>query len=133
MSSDLNSLTIIGRVVRDAGLKYTNSGLAICEFSIANNYRKKSGEQWTEEVNFFDCVLMGRRGESVSRYLIRGCMVGVNGDLRQQRWEKDGQKRSRVTITVRDLQLLGGSRGGQESPTGGPSRGGEQFQDDVPF
>lgn len=140
MASDLNNVMLIGRLTRDAELKYSNSGLQICRFSIANNYRRKQGDEWIEETNFFDLFMMGRRAEALHRYLTKGTQVGIQGQLRHDRWEQDGQPRSRVEVFVNDLQLLGGGRSGG-SGAGGASRTQSQdsgsdtsdFEDDVPF
>jgi single-strand DNA-binding protein len=123
--ADLNHVVLIGRLTRDAELKYTANGQAVCKFSIAVNRRRKSGDQWVDEANFFDIVLWGRQGESLNQYLLKGKMVGVDGELRQDRWEQDGQNRSKVEIVANNLQLLGGSpgAGGAKSVDGSGSYG----------
>jgi single-strand DNA-binding protein len=155
--ADINHVVLVGRLTRDAELKYTAGGQAVCKFSVAVNRRKKSGEQWVDEANFFDIVLWGRQGETLNQYLQKGKQVGVEGELRQDRWEQDGQNRSKVEIVANNLQLLGGNsgggngggsyqgRGGEDRPfraegtTGGGdtgSRGGapsDGFTDDIPF
>ncbi|MDR2553420.1 MAG: single-stranded DNA-binding protein [Treponema sp.] len=123
---DLNHVVLIGRLTRDAELKYTAGGQAVCKFSIAVNRRRKSGDQWVDEPNFFDIVLWGRQGESLNQYLVKGKLVGVDGELRQDRWEQDGQNRSRVEIVAANIQLLGGTPGGGgngSSYSGGSSSG----------
>ncbi len=57
--ADINHVVLVGRLTRDAEIKYTNTGTAISKFSIAINRRRKINDQWTEEVNFFDIVLLG--------------------------------------------------------------------------
>ncbi|MDR3173632.1 MAG: single-stranded DNA-binding protein [Treponema sp.] len=109
--ADLNHVTLIGRLTRDAELRYTASGQAVCKFSIAVNRRRKNGDQWEDEANFFDIVLWGRQGESLNQYLVKGKMIGIEGELRQDRWQQDGQNRSKVEIVANNLQLLGGSGG----------------------
>ncbi|WP_455382655.1 single-stranded DNA-binding protein [Salinispira pacifica] len=142
--ADINRVILVGRLTRDAELKYTNSGLAVCKFSLAINRRRKNGDQWVDEANFFDVVLMGRSGEAIHRYLQKGKQVGVEGELRQSRWEQDGQSRSRVEIFATNVQLLGGGGGGRsggsyDSDTGPePQSHAEEenmggFEDDVPF
>ncbi len=113
MSNDINSVTLVGRLTREAELKYTNTGTPICKFSIAVNRRKKQGEQWVDEVSYFDIVLWGKQGEAIQQYLTKGKQVAVSGELRQNRWEQDGQNRSKVEIVASDVQLLGGKK--QES------------------
>jgi single-strand DNA-binding protein len=116
--ADLNHVTLIGRLTRDAELKYTSGGQAVCKFSIALNRRRKNGDQWEDEANFFDIVLWGRQGEALNQYLVKGKMVGVEGELRQDRWQQDGQNRSKVEIVATNLQLLGGGSGGGSSGGG---------------
>lgn len=96
--ADVNHVVLVGRLTRDAELKYTSAGGALCRFSVAINRRRKSGDDWVEEVNFFDIVLWGRQGEVISQYLIKGKQVAVEGELRQSRWEQEGQSRSKVEI-----------------------------------
>jgi single-strand DNA-binding protein len=121
--ADLNHVTIIGRLTRNAELKYISSGQSVCKFSIASNYRKKDGDQWKDEANFFDVVLWGRQGETLNQYLVKGKMVGIEGELRQDRWQQDGQNRSKVEIVANNIQLLSSSNTG-----GGGSAGGAQAQ-----
>jgi single-strand DNA-binding protein len=141
--ADLNHVVLIGRLTREAELKYTAGGQAVCKFSIAVNRRKKNGDQWEDEANFFDIVVWGKQGESLHPYLVKGKMVGVDGELRQDRWQQDGQNRSKVEIVASYLQLLGGG-GGQSSPNQPPSNGSSEsqpynsskddgFADDIPF
>jgi len=151
MANDINQVILVGRLTREAELKYTQGGTAICKFSIAVNRSRKNGEEWTEEAHFFDVVLWGRQGEAIHQYLSKGKQVAVAGELRQNRWQTDdGQNRSKVEIHALNVQLLGGAKGegsgGQQS--GGynrktaadavwdepaPSAGPENFEDDIPF
>ena len=137
MSQDINSVTIVGRLTREAELKYTNGGMAVCKFSLAMNRKKKSGDGWTDEVSFFDVTLWGKQGEAIQQYLQKGKQVAVSGELRQNRWEQDGQKRSKVEIVASNVQLLGGgsdsgSQGKQQEGTPFKSDGPEDF-DDIPY
>ena len=152
--ADINHVVLVGRLTRDAELKYTAGGQAVCKFSIAVNRRRKQGDSWIDEPNFFDIVVWGRQGETLNQYLVKGKQVGIDGELRQDRWEQDGQNRSRVEVVVNNLQLLGGgatdnSRGNDGSRGGGDGsrsgNGGRQesspaidndsdgFTDDIPF
>ncbi|MCL2805521.1 MAG: single-stranded DNA-binding protein [Treponema sp.] len=146
--ADLNHVVLIGRLTRDAELKYTAGGQAVCKFSIAVNRRKKVGDSWEDEANFFDIVLWGKQGESLQSYLVKGKMVGVDGELRQDRWQQDGQNRSKIEIIANYLQLLGGGQSGERqnnhnsSSQGGHPNAAESsfspvkddgFTDDIPF
>ncbi len=109
--TDLNHVMLIGRLTRDAELKYTQNGFAISNFSIAVNRRRKSGEQWIDEVSYFEINLFGKVAESLKQYLLKGKQIAVDGELRQDRWEQDGQSRSKVIIVASNVQLLGGNSG----------------------
>lgn len=125
MAADINNVTVVGRLTRDAELKYTNSGFAITSMGLAVNRNRKDGDQWVDEANFFDITLLGRRGEVLNQYLLKGTQIAVMGELRQERWEQDGQRRSRVTIVANNIQLLGSknsSQGSQSQSLGGNSQ-----------
>jgi single-strand DNA-binding protein len=126
--ADINHVVLVGRLTRDAELKYTAGGQAVCKFSIAINRRRKSGDQWVDEANFFDIVLWGRQGESLNQYLVKGKQVGIDGELRQDRWEQDGQNRSKVEIVANNIQLLGSGPGGTAG-SGYSQGGGGGYQD----
>jgi single-strand DNA-binding protein len=147
--ADINHVVLVGRLTRDAELKYTPGGQAVCKFSVAVNRRRKNGDQWEDEANYFDVVLWGRQGESLNQYLLKGKTVGVEGELRQDRWQQDGQNRSKVEIVAGNIQLLGGGSSGSVGSSGGNSGNGQQsswqgknekstpsdddFTDDIPF
>jgi single-strand DNA-binding protein len=149
MAADINHVVLVGRLTRDAELKSIASGQAVCKFSIAVNRSKKNGEQWEDEPNFFDIVLWGRRGEALHQYLNKGKLVAVDGELRQDRWQQEGQNRSKVEIVANNIQLLGGgSSGGGGSSFGGSNNSHisapqqaqngsasaeDGFADDIPF
>ena len=128
-SSDLNSVTLVGRLTRDAELSYLPSGSAVAKLSIAVNRNRKEGDQWISEANYFDVSVFGRTAENLKPYLLKGKQIAVQGSLRQDRWEKDGQKFSRVNIVANDVQLLGGrsdnggsygsNNGYNQAPSGG--------------
>jgi single-strand DNA-binding protein len=147
--SDLAVAVIIGRLTRDAELKYTNSGQAICHFAVATSSKRKKGDQWVEEASFWDVDLWGKTGEGLNQYLVKGKLVAVEGTMRQDRWEQDGQTRSKVLISASSVQLLGskdgqgasqapqGERSSAAKPAGAPQAQGasvgDDFTDDIPF
>ena len=132
---DLNHVVLVGRLTRDAELKYLNTGTAICTFSIAVTRSVKKGDKWEDEGNFFDVSLFGKQGEAVAQYLTKGQQVAVDGELKQDRWQKDGKNHSRVVIVADTVQLVGGKhqeRHQERHPDGKASEQGE-FKDDIPF
>jgi len=147
--ADINHVVLVGRLTRDAELKYTTNGQAVCNFSLAINRRRKNGDQWEDEVSYFDVVLWGRQGEAVNQFLKKGKQVGIEGELRQDKWQQDGQTRYKVNIVANNIQLLGGGSPGESQSSGSydsgqgftPNRGGQSapppaddgFADDIPF
>jgi len=108
MSNDTNSVTIIGRLTRDAEQRFTASGISNVSFSIAVNRSVKKGDEWTDEASFLDCVLWGKMGEIIVQYMTKGKQIAVVGSLRQDRWtDKEGASRSKVVINAETVQLLG--------------------------
>lgn len=130
--NDMNVVAINGRLVREAELRFSTSGTVILRFSIAVNRSVKKGDKWEDEASFFDCTMFGKMAEGVSKYLEKGKQVSIIGELVQNRWEKDGQSRSKVEIIVNKLQLLGGKDEQKQSYQQEP-QGPENFEDDIPF
>ena len=118
-NSDINSVIIVGRLTRDVELKYMNNGNAVASMSIAVNRSKREGDQWVSEAHFFDVSYFGKGAEAVKPYLTKGKQIAVQGSLRQNRWEKDGQKQSRVVIVADSVELLGGNGGNGGGYSGG--------------
>jgi len=124
--SDINSLTITGRLTKDALRKtFPGSGSAFLEFDIANN----TGFGDYAKVNYFKCMLLGdKRADSLLQYLNKGQLVGITGELESNNWTgQDGKMRYDWKLKVSQLSLLGGSKG-QNGGTGQSSLG---FDDDL--
>lgn len=118
MGQDLNNVMMTGRVVRDAEIKYTGGGTPVVTFSLASNRAVKKGDKWEDEGQFFDVTMFGRSGEALQKYLLKGTGIALAGELKQDRWEKNGQMRSRIGIVARNIKFMGGpSQGGKGSQT----------------
>ena len=135
--SDLNVIVITGRCTKNAELSYTSQGTCICHFTIANNEsRKDPTGKWIDTPSFFECTLFGKYAESMSRFLTKGRLISVTGRLKQDRWEKDGQKQSRIQIIVSELSLLPTTQK-KDNPTelepAETSTQTEQPQEEIPF
>ena len=133
--TNLNTVALVGRITQDTKLQFTGRDNPYLFFSIAvNRSVKKADGQYEDEASFIDCQLYGKSAEALERYLTKGKLVSLEGSLRQNRWEKDGQKYSRLVVLVRDLQLLGGV---SEAGSGGIARQEAEVQkfvdDGIPF
>ena len=109
--SDVNVVALSGRLTRDPELTYTPSGTAVLRVGLAVNMSRKSADgKWEDEPNFVDCECFGRRAEGLARVLGKGQLVLVSGRLRWRSWERDGERRSRITVVVGELRLTGEPR-----------------------
>ena len=138
---DLNNYSVIGRMTRDLderAFAYTSNGKARLNISIAVN----DGYGDNQYTSYFDVVVWGKTAENIKPYLGKGKQICINGRLRQDRWESNGQKNSRVVIVAETVQLLGGRDNG--TGTGGnyqqPAQqqapaynDGRDFPEDIPF
>ena len=118
--ASFNRVVLVGNLTKDIELRHTKNNTAVTDISIAVNERVKRNEQWVDEVHFFDITLWGRLAEIAAEYLSKGSSVLIEGRLKHDRWEQDGQKRSKVGIVGEKMQMLGGKGGGG----GGSSSGG---------
>jgi single-strand DNA-binding protein len=125
-----NRVILVGNLTRDPELRYIPSGTAVSDIGLAVNDRIKRGDQWVDETTFVDVTLWGRTAEIANEYLSKGSPVLIEGRLKLDRWEKDGQKHSKLRVTAEKMQMLGGRDGGRGSSGGGGGRssgaGGDQ-------
>lgn len=121
--SDLNDVKLFGRVVRDAETKTTTRGKSITLFSIAvkRDYKTESGA-YEARPHFFPLTLYGEYGVKIQQYLKKGQKVIVTGYLKQERWEKDGNKRSSTAIGVNNIQLIFDSKSGNKPQENTPAQ-----------
>jgi single-strand DNA-binding protein len=115
-----NRVVLVGNLTRDVELRYTPSGTAVTDISLAVNDRVKKNDQWVDEVNFFDITLWGRTAEVAGEYLSKGSSVLIEGRLKLDRWEQEGQKKSKIKIIGEKMQMLGGRPGGGGGQSSGP-------------
>lgn len=141
--ADVNSVVLVGRLTRDGELRMLPNGTAVCRLSIAVNRKVKKQDQWVDDASFFEVSLWGKQAEVLHKYLTKGRQVAVQGELRQDRWESNGEKRSKVEIHANYVQLLGGgdrNGGGPSAPSTSsssyeapPAPQHDDFEEDVPF
>jgi len=140
----INKAILIGNLGRDPEVKYTQSGTAIANFSIATSERwkdKNTGEQ-KERTEWHRIDAWGRLGEICGEYLSKGSRVYIEGRIQTDEWQdKDGNKRYTTKIVANEMKMLdrkdsggaGGSRGPQDVPEyDGPPLPEDQ-DDDIPF
>lgn len=112
--SDTNNFNLIGRLCDDMKLSYFQSGMALGEFSLANNRTKKTAQGFENDTSFFECQLFGKIAESLKQYLTKGKRVSVSGSIKQKRWNKDGRNFSKIVFLVKEIQILDSSQNEQK-------------------
>ena len=106
MSVQINSIVVGGNLTRDPELRYTPSGTALLNMSIANNsVRVNNGEQ-KKETSFFSVDVWARMAENCHKYLKKGSPVLIEGRVKQDTWEKDGQKKEKIKIIANRVHFL---------------------------
>lgn len=126
--ASFNRVILMGNITRDLEVKYLQSGMAVTEIGLAvNDRRKNQAGEWVEEVTFVDVTLWGRTAEVAGEYLSKGSPVLIEGRLKLDQWETEGQKRSKLKVVGERMQMLGGRGGG----SGGGGRGSNQNFDDA--
>jgi single-strand DNA-binding protein len=143
--ASFNRVILVGNLTRDPELRYIPSGTPVTEIGLAVNDRVKKNDQWVDETTFVDVTLWARTAEVASEYLSKGSPVLIEGRLKLDRWEKDGQKFSKLRVVGEKMQMLGSRGGGgggrgtsDQSPTYDESEqfttaGGPPAKDDIPF
>jgi single-strand DNA-binding protein len=124
-----NRVILLGNITRDFEVKYLQSGMAVTEIGLAVNERRKNqAGEWVDETVFVDVTLWGRTAEVAGEYLSKGSPVLIEGRLRLDQWEQEGQKRSKLRVTCDRMQMIGG-RG--QGGGGGGGRPQNQNYDDA--
>lgn len=144
--ASFNRVILVGNLTRDPELRYISSGTAVSDITLAVNERVKRNEQWVEEVNFIDVTLWARTAEVANEYLSKGSSILIEGRLKLDRWEKEGQKHSKLRVVCEKMQMLGGRdaagggnrmgsaqrSGGQPQPSQEESYSGDDYESGAP-
>lgn len=151
MARGINKVILIGNLGNDPEVKYTASGSAVANVSIATseNWKDKATGENQERTEWHRIVFFGKLAEIVGEYLKKGSQVYVEGRLQTRKWQdKEGQDRYTTEIVANEMQMLGGRGGGgspdsraaketprssdapKSSPAPAPK---DDFDDDIPF
>lgn len=124
---DLNKVVLIGRLTKDAELKKMDSGSAKLDFSVAFNTTKKNGSEYVDESNFTNLTYWGKVAEAIAPMMKKGQQVAIEGHLKQDKWEKDGQKHFELKVIPELVQIVGGRKKTEDGEAGTP------FKENIPF
>jgi single-strand DNA-binding protein len=147
-----NKIILVGNLGRDPELRYTPQGVAVCDFSMATNERKrdKSGE-FHDVPTWFRITLWRNQAENAAKYLKKGNPVYIEGRLSLEEWtDRDGNTRQTLAVQATDMHFISGGRNDDyenepsetpqfAGPSSAPSSGGGSapasapVDDDIPF
>lgn len=154
MARGVNKAILVGNLGRDPEIRYSPSGAAVANVSIAttDSWKDKNTGEQQERTEWHRVVFFGRLAEIVGEYLKKGSQVYVEGRIQTRKWQdKEGNDRFTTEIVANDMQMLGGrgggagggggsvedfnqdsgySGGGSAASSSGPA---EDFDDDIPF
>ena len=139
--SGVNKVILVGRAGKDPETRYTPSGSAVTNLSIATSesWKDKATGEKQERTEWHNIVFFNRLAEVAGEYLKKGSQIYVEGQLRTRKWQdKQGQDKYTTEIVASEMQMLGGRETGSDS--GQPAQQSapaapvdENFDDDIPF
>lgn len=107
----VNKVILVGRIGRDIELKYTPSGTAVCNLSLATDesYTDKNGQK-VDKTEWHKVTLWGKTAENVAKYKGKGDEIYVEGKLETREWEKEGQRHYTTEVKADNVTFVGGNR-----------------------
>jgi single-strand DNA-binding protein len=130
MAGTVNKVILVGRVGRDPEVRYTSSGAAVANFSVATDesFKSRNGEQ-QQHTEWHRVVAWNKLAEICGEYLTKGKLVYIEGSIRSKEWEdQSGNKRTSVEIVARNMQMLGSRSDSDRSAAGGSRPAGSRSQ-----
>lgn len=127
----INRVVVSGNLTRDPELRVTPGGTQVLGFGVAVNDRRRNQRtgEWEDYPNFIDCTMFGNRAEALSRILLKGMKVAIEGKLRYSSWENKngGGRRSKVEIIPDEVVLMSQNPNGQQAPQYAPQGYRQQY------
>lgn len=152
MARGINKVILVGNLGRDPEIRYTPSGAAVANITLAtsDSWKDKATGEQQERTEWHRIVFFNRLAEIVDEYLKKGSQIYVEGRLQTRKWQdQGGQDRYTTEIVANEMQMLGSRGGGgampaddtnfDQSPESGgrpakkPAGVAEDFDDDIPF
>lgn len=119
----VNKAIILGRLGQNPEISYTQSGLAVCKISLATSKKQKNGQEVTQ---WHRCTAFDKAGELIAKYVSKGDMLYVEGEITYSQYEKDGVTKYSTDIIVREFNFIGSGGGKQDGSQNTQQGGGYQ-------
>lgn len=115
----MNKVILRGNLTRDPELRTVKTGdktISVVNFTLAvSRYFKKNNGDKDQDTTFIACEAWDTGAETIAKYLYKGSPLLIEGSLKNESWEQDGQKRSRMKVRILQFEMLGGKRNNSES------------------
>jgi len=109
--ANLNKVILMGNVTKNPEVRYIpGSGTPVAKFGIAVNKKYKSGDETKEDTLFVDVAAFARTAEIVGEYVTKGDPILIEGELKLQTWEQNGEKKSKHEVRANNIQMLGSKK-----------------------
>ena len=129
-----NIVLLEANACRDAEMKFTPSGMAICKMSVAVNRFYKSGDGFEKEVSFFDVECFGDSARLCGEKVKKGDAIRITGRLKQSRWtQDDGQNRSAVVVVAERVEFAAKKKDDTGHDGEPPARNAAAYGEEIPF
>ena len=138
----MNHVVLVGRLTRDPELRYiAGNGTPVANFTIAID-REFTTKEGKKETDFIDIQVWGKSAENCANYIGKGSLVGIQGSIRIEKYEKDGERRTFTKINANKVQFLDSKKDKQENKNFTPNFNPtglniDEFEaihnDDIPF
>lgn len=127
----VNEVTLIGNVGKDPELRHTTNNVAVCQFSLATqkSYKDAKGE-WQQLTEWHNVVIWGEYGERMSKVITKGMKLYIKGELKTNKYDKDGQQHYSTKIVATGVKILDKKDKPEESA---PVESHTAFDDGLPF
>ena len=133
--ANLNNIQLIGRLGKDPESKYTTSGVHVCKFSLAVDAVPPKEHPERKHTEWFNICAWAGLADVCDKYLSKGDLVYVQGEMRTREYEQDGQRRRWSEVNIRYMQMLRTKpkEGGQPPPGTREDSQVPDFDDEIPF
>lgn len=132
---NLNRVFLMGYLTRDPAQRFLPNGQGVVDFGMATNRKFNVNGEKREEATFVDITAWGKQGELIHQHLRKGSPIFLEGRLKFDQWEKDGVKRSKLSVVLDRFEFLGdgGKRGGADDSAAADFGPDKHANEDVPF
>ena len=122
----IKNVTLVGRLTKDVDLRYTSSGTAVGQFTLAVN-RNFTNQNGDREADFINCVIWRKAAESLANYARKGTLIGLTGRIQTRNYENQQGQRVYVTeVVIENFQLLESKEVSEQRRSNAPATNGKQ-------